>query len=605
MTRRANVLLLAGTFAASVGFLALGGGVFAQPAEDKATAPKADGKTVSTVPVSEVSKRIDAEIAKVWERDGIKPAGASDDAEFLRRVYIDTVGLPPEPAEVEAFLADKSKDKRATLIDKLLADPRYSQHLADNWTNIIVGRGGRRFNGSNHLFAMWMSEQLQAQRPFSDIMYDIVTASGSLSENPAVAPLTVEQPLRVPNIAGNLSKNLTGTQIQCAECHDHPYEEAWTEEVFGGVASFFSPLQLRVNVRMQPVDPTITDDARPVRTGGAGMERLPEDAQNRLRDIAKYSKPVSLDGVPLKTKDRSLWRAAYAKWMVSSENKQTARYIANRFWSFTFGMGLLNPVDDFNSFNEASHPELLEYLGQDLIDNKYDVRRLYRAILNSKTWQLSSKDRPQKAEAWHFASAGVRQLSAEQFFGALVQIAGGDDMARAFRMRSNDPGQAMQRAYERRVRQAEADKENPNAREYESNPEALERYVAWYRKFNDGWYMRRSMAEGFSRLSSDDEMTDVDGFSLTIDQALLVMNGEVTNKLSGTGRGTFIYEVTRASSDNKERVRQVYLRVLARTPSSSELNHMVDYVKGEKDQAKALEDVMFALLASTEFATNH
>lgn len=605
MSRRTCTLLAAAAFLASIGFAALGRGVSAQESPDKTTAPKADGKTVSSVPANEVTRRIDAEIAKVWERDKLKPAAESSDEEFLRRVYIDTIGLPPEPAEVEAFVKDKSKDKRAALIDKLLDDTRFSRHQADLWTNILVGRGGRRNNGSNHLFALWMFEQMESKRPFSEVMYDIVTASGSLSENPAVAPLTLEQPLRVPNIAGNLSKNLTGVQIQCAECHDHPYEEAWTEEVFAGVASFFSPLQLRVNVRSQPVDPSIGDDARPVRAPQGAMDRLPENAQNRMRDIAKYNKPVSLDGVELKTKDRSLWRQAYAKWMVSKDNKQTARYIANRYWSFSFGIGLLNPIDDFNSFNEASHPELLEYLAQDLIDNKYDIRRMYRAMLNSRTWQLSGRQRPAKAESWHFASSATRQLNAEQFFGALVQIAGGDELASAYRLRIGDPAQAMERAAERRARQSEMNKEDPNAREYEQDATALTRYTTWYKKFNDAWYMRRAMAEGFSRLSSDDEMTDVDGFSLTIDQALLVMNGEVTNKLSGTGRGTFIDTVMRGSTDSKERVRQIYLRVLSRSPESAETNRMLDYIKGEKDPARALEDIMFALLASTEFATNH
>ncbi|MCG3183235.1 MAG: hypothetical protein ICCCNLDF_01321 [Planctomycetes bacterium] len=568
--------------------------------------PNPEKTTTAALPEREVSNRIDAEISKVWERDGIKPAPLSTDEEFVRRVYLDTVGVPPTAEEVTAFLADKEKDKRRNLIARLVDDERFGRHLGDLWGNIILGRGGRDYGGSSHLFALWLSERINKGDKFSDVIYDIVTASGSVSENPAVAVYTREVPYKVANSAGTITKNLTGVQVQCAECHDHPYEEAWTEEVFAGVASFWSGVQVRVNNRVQPVDPSVSDDAQNIRPLPPGaMEKLPTDAQNRLREQNKYNKPVTLDGQAIKTQNRKFWRPAMAKWMVSAENKQTARYMANRFWSFAFGSGILNPIDDFNSFNEASHPELLEFLGQDLIDNKYDVKRLFRAILNSRTYQLSSSDRPSKAENWHFASAPVRQLNPEQFFGALIQIAGGGDLARAIRTRGGSVADQLKRRYEGLKKRAEKEPADENMRETYYDEETVNRLLAWYEKFDDSWFVRRTMAQNYAQLSSDDEMVEADSFSLTIDQALLVMNGEVTNGLSGARRGSVVWKLVNETKDDEQRIEKLFLTVLGRKPDSSELRNMKAYVKESKDLNAAYEDLMFALLATTEFATNH
>lgn len=548
----------------------------------------AQPESAEAIPLSDA---IDAEIAAVWKRDNIKPAPASTDEEFLRRAYLDTIGLPPTPDEVRAFLADKSREKRAAVIDRLLDDARFGRHMGDVWANIMLGRGGRDFSGASHLFAVWFAERVNANAGFDDIIYDVVTATGTLSENPAVAPYTRAIPARTADIAGNISRTMTGIQIQCAECHDHPYESAWTEQTFSGVASFFSTVSVRVNPRSQPADPVVADDARPVRIPPGGIENLPPQARERIAELARYSTPVFLDGTPLKTSTRDLWRAAMARWM-TRDNAQTARYVANRFWSFAFGTGLVDPADDFNSFNEASHPELLRVLGQDLIDNGYDIKRLYRAILNSRTWQLSSRDAPAKAERWHFASAPVRRLSPEQFFGALLQAGVGHDIARGYRAREANPLQRLQRMARRGEGRPEVSIDNA----------ALERLTEWYGKLDDGWYLRRSMAQNYTRTSSDDEMTEADGFTMSIDQALAVMNGDITNRITGATRGTMLSELLRSQTDNRQRLDELFLRVLSRYPKATERTAMLNYLR-QNSGAAAWEDIMFALIAGTEFAT--
>ena len=576
-----------------------GSGVFGQ---ESPTAPTEDKTTTAALPEREVSARIDAEIKKVWDRDSIKPAAECSDEEFVRRVYLDTVGAPPTADEVSAFLGDKNKDKRRALIDTLVADPRFGRHMADMWGTILLGRSGRDYGGSSHLFVIWLSERINKGDKFSDVVYDIVTATGSVSENPATAAYTREVPYKVANSAGNTMKNLTGVQLQCAECHDHPYEEAWKQETFTGMASFWMGVQVRVNNRNLPVDPTVEDEAAARALPDSAMARLPAEAQNRQLDLKRYDKPITMDGVALKTANRKLWRPAVAKWMVADENKQTARYMANRFWSFAFGIGIHNPIDDFNSFNEASHPELLEFLGQDLIDNDYDIKRLYRSILNSHTYQLSSKDAP-KAEGWHFASAPVRQLNPEQFFGALLEVAGGGELAKVLRSRNGTVAQQIKRRYE--ATQKKMQKGGDNGRDYDFNEETMNRITGWYERMDDNWYMRRNLAMDYARVGNDDEMIEQDGFSLTIDQALLVMNGDVTAALSGATRGSVVWKLVNETKTDDARIERLYLTVLGRKPDSSEQRTMKAYVKDSKNATEAYEDMMFALLASTEFATNH
>lgn len=598
---RAKLLATGVMFFGAVSF-----GVAAAQEKPPEAAPDKTTEAQPTRPVTEkdLSAAIDREIAKVYARDKVTPAGQSSDEEFVRRVYFDLTGLPPTRDEAVAFIDSKEKNKREALINKLLDDKRFGEHMGDLWSNILMGRGGDGARGGgNTLLAVWLAERFNANARFSDLIYDMVTAQGRQSVNPAVALYTRERPFNIANTAGMLTKNLSGIQIQCAECHDHPYEDDWKQTTFQGVASFFSPVQQRVNLRILPVDPEVADDSREVRLPQGVAENAPAELRQALDQRSKYGKPVTLDGKPVTIPGRDFWRPFLAKWMISKDNKQTARYTANRFWAFAFGIGLHNPVDDFNSFNSPSHPELLDLLAQDMIDNRYDVKRLYRAMLSSKTYQLSSKGGPAKAEDWHFASAASRQLTAEQFFGALVTVSGASDLARAFRGRTGSPATQVRRQVEQRMKQME--RENPNQRDYDFDEEALKRYEAWYDKMSDLWFLRRTMAAGFSSQSSDDEMTDADGFTLTIDQALAVMNGDITNCIAGSGRGTIAAELVQKVKGEDARIETLYLTVLSRRPTSSETSRLKKYLSEQKDVTAAYEDILFALLAGSEFATNH
>jgi hypothetical protein len=557
----------------------------------------------------ELTAAIDRKLSAVWERDGVTPAPRSSDEEFLRRVYLDTTGMPPTYDEAISFLNDDSPGKRDRLIDALVADRRFAEHVADQWVNVFTGR--RTQDNADLILGAWMAQQIQLGRGFDDIMYDIITAEGLMSENPAVGYYTGKREFRTADIAGEAAKHFTGVQIQCAQCHDHPYEDTWTEQEFNGVGSFFAAVQVRRRGDTRPRQGEVTD---------RGVSRLdPSVVQRRLATIKddmqrervyeqlRYRAPKYLLGNELRVDDARLWRKAWAKWVISDQNVQTQRYVANRFWSFLFGMGIVNPVDDFNSINEPSHPELLDLLASDMREHGYDVRRFYRAALKTRAWQASSSGASRgdnRAERWYFAEYPVRQLSPEQFFGALIAVAGHSESAgRRVRTRNNP--------YERERKQGEAYKKREdegklpkNRRRVEYDLEAADKLAALVDSMSPEWYARRSASRQYARISSDDEMNESDGFSMTIDQALMQMNGRVTGDLSTHGRQSLLTHIFNASRDADARLERMFLIVLSRRPTAAESERYKKFL-AESGERAGWEDALFSLLLTTEFATNH
>jgi hypothetical protein len=335
------------------------------------------------------------------------------------------------------------------------------------------------------------------------------------------------------------------------------------------------------------------------------LAKLPEDRKQEFLDKIKFSQPKYLLGDTLKTDDATLWRSAWAKWVISKGNTQTRRYMVNRVWSFLFGSGLHNPVDDFNSFNAPTHPELLEALAADFAENGFSTKRVMRAILNSRTWQRAaagaSRADGKPVEAWHFAQYPVRQLTPEQFFGALLTITPEGDGARRPGKGKDNPYTRMINEGEKYDQRAKDGKLTERDKKLTYDYDALRKLETLYDAVPGDWAARRRMSAGFSRATSDDEMTESDAFNLTIDQALFVMNGEMTNKMSDLDKGGFMGKVLAGAKDDAARVRVLYLSVLSRLPSEAESSRVLQYAKS----SDGWEDVFYALLMTTEFATNH
>jgi hypothetical protein len=324
-------------------------------------------------------------------------------------------------------------------------------------------------------------------------------------------------------------------------------------------------------------------------------DKLRPDQQAQVDQYINYVRPVTLDGKQVSTRNPGAWRTELANWMTG--RAQTRRYVVNRLWSIAFGSGLVNPVDDFNPLNDASHPVLLDKLAADFGDHKWSIKRLYRAILNSRAWQLSSKQADPRAEQWHFASYPVRPMNAEQFLASLLRLLDEDNVRQLVRA-SRDNG--IEQAKTQLKRQAEA---QPDAYTYDHV--TLGRYGDQFKAIDDRWFLARWAAGRYTSLSQDDEMTQGENFSMSINQALAVMNGQFTNSLAGSGRDSLLERISRSFHGYKDRVEALYLTVLARRPTEAEHKRLTTYFRDAESPTEAAEDLLYALLMTTEFATNH
>jgi hypothetical protein len=558
-----------------------------------------------------LTELIDHSFAEVWKRDGISPSKASSDEEFLRRVYLDVAGELPTRAEAAAFFNDTRADKRARLIEQLLADKRFGQHLADQWTVILAKRGqDAGFNSARDLLAVWLAEQFNQNVGFGEITQQLITAKGHLSDNPAAAyyVLMGEPRPSTADMAGLTLKHFSGVQIQCAQCHKHPYDEKLTQEVFGGVASFFNATDIKYDYTVLPLDPRIVDEPTPPKRALEGYlkgKNVDAEVRNRIEEMMRYTQPQLPDDKPVKARDVETWRPMVASWLTSRRNETVRQYLANRFWSFLLGNAFVTPVDDFNSFNKAALPELLAALGKDFQQSGYDVKRFYRGVLNSRVYQLSSTGAPRNAQPWHFASYPVRQVSPEVFFANFFVLIGGDAFIRSFERQTTSAIDKL-RAYAEFIEAQKA--KDPKGEYPKFNRPVLEKYERLIKPMDAKWQIRRGLASKYATLTADDEMNEAEGFSLTIDQALEVMNGDVTRRIGGSLNGTLLFELFEETKDDAERVRQLYLAVLTRQPSERELKRALDFISTERKtrkDAQIYEDVFFALVSTTEFATNH
>jgi hypothetical protein len=375
------------------------------------------------------------------------------------------------------------------------------------------------------------------------------------------------------------------------------------------MASFFTGIEIKADFYTQPVDPSVQTKPVPPHKlieAYAKSPNLPPEALNRVNDLLNYDQPQLLGDRPVKTRDTKMWRKIYATWLTSKKNKTALQYQVNRFWSFLFGIGLLNPVDDFNSLNEASHPELLAKLGNWFASQGRSVKSLYRGILNTRVYQLGGKSDP-KAERWHFACAAPRQLTPEQFFGALFELRDGDSLLKPFARKTVSQYDRLRQF--KTFRELQKGKGGDMKNQTKFDEELLKKYEGWIARMGTEWRVRRGLAQQYSALGSDDERMTSETFTLSIDQALSILNGEVTRRLSDSRNGSLVYSIMRDFKKTGDRIEGLYLAVLSRRPTLVErtrtLKYFADLKQAGTPEQLGFEDLFYALVSTTEFATNH
>lgn len=355
---------------------------------------------------------IDEIVRDEWHKVGVRPAPLCDDATFLRRVSLDLTGTLPSPEAARAFVASSEPEKRARLIDDLLARPEYVDFWSLRWSDLL--RAHRRTLGEKGLasFRGWLKDAIRENRPADALVRELLTARGNLYTSGPVAFYFVDQTPQ--DLAETTAQVFLGVRLQCARCHHHPFEK-WSQENYFELAAFFARVVRK-------------DTKESGQYGGAQAVLLDETAVLTHPKSGAAMSPRVLAETQPAASDAEDPRGALADWITSPDNPYFSRNLANRYWGYLFGRGIVHPIDDLRETNPPAHPRLLDALARELVNSKFDLKHLLRTICNSRVYQLAAELEPTRDADGAFLTHHVlRQLPAEVLLDAVNQVAGADE----------------------------------------------------------------------------------------------------------------------------------------------------------------------------------
>ncbi len=504
---------------------------------------------------------IDTDVKAAWQREKITPAKPSTDAEFLRRVSLDLVGVIPTHEEAVAFLDSKEADRREQLIEKLIADPRFARHQGDVWDLLLFGRNPPGYETYRRPgFQAWLVSRFEKNIPFDEWARELLKAEGTSADNSA---MYFAQWRNAPEDAIEaVSQTFLGVQLQCARCHDHPFEE-WRQRDFYGMAAFLARLDV-VTVAQKGNQPVFAIGERntgDVRFTGPVKDAKPGDKGEAIKprflhgdELAEPTPPkdakeerFAANKMPPKPKFSR--KDALAEWITKPDNPYFARAVANRVWAQYMGRGIVHPVDNMSASNKPSHPALLDALTKELVSHKFDLKWFIRELVNSKTYQLSGLGTGEPMPEW-FQHARSRPLSAEELAESW-QVATGYLTAESTS-----------------TKKPETDRFRPLLRDY--------------------------MIQFFGNPN-----TGTGDFQGGLREHLYLNNGPLGSMI-GVKNGLAEY-VGDAKKPTAERVERLFLATLNRRPAPEETKKFAAYL----DEKNSASDAVWVLITCSEFRFNH
>ncbi len=509
-----------------------------RPATDPSSSPAQDPASLDA---------LDAAIAAHWQLAGVTPTEPADDAEYLRRVSLDLVGRIPSADEVQRFTADDRSDKRAALVDDLLARDEFADHWADVLAETLLGGAVQDRPRLRDGLHTWLQTQLHDGEGWDDITTQMLTAQGEVQlEGPAAFMVVHGRKNQVEALTGQTARVFLGLQLQCAQCHDDP-DDRFTQEQFYGLAAYYA----RTRSRFKKVDgvrvPSIVDKPR-------GEMRMPTE-QDAPGDRSGPRVAPAFPALAAELSDDESRRQTLARGIVDSP--LFAKAAANHAWARMTGRGIVEPWDDLGGLEGAEHPALLEQLATELREHDHDLRWLLRRIALSSAYQRSSRGPSEGAVAREhaFAQAALRPMTSPQLLRSLLVATGLDDVqGRAFR------------------------------REVQTR--------------------RNKLRKEYELVFDDDEMASTDAMSGNVPQALLLLNGELTNQGVAASHGA-LAQLLDEHTEPDARIDALFVRVYGRPATDSRRAELAAFLDQRGHAPAAYEDLMHAMLVSSEFLTVH
>ena len=486
---------------------------------------------------------IDTHVNNKLKKLKIQAAGLCTDADFLRRASLDLTGLPATADQTRAFIADArdSRTKRSAMIEELLASPAYVDHWTLKWSDLLLSN--RKFINEQGVWAFrnWIREGVATNKRYNDFVYDLMTASGSTLENP---PANYYRIAREPReVMENMTQVFVGTRFVCAQCHDHPFEK-WTQTQYYQLSSFFGGVGRKGG--KNGTEEMIYDMRTPALVTHVGTGQ----------PVAAVF-PFQLEGVDLSS---DVPRVKLAQWLTAKENPYFAKSLANRYWSYLNGKGIIDPVDDIRLSNPASNPELLDALTSDFVASGFDLKQLLRTIANSHTYQRTFvTDQWNEDDDTNYSHATPRRLAAESLFDAIMTATGSP---------TNLPGV-------------------PSGFHASQLPDASGA-VAFLDMFGRAPRESPCECERSSEVSLAQTLTLING--PTISEAIVHPQGLIAKQLA-------------AKAEPTKMVEEIYLSVFNRMPTDAERQQGEKYL-ADNGLAEGAQDLMWALINSPAFLFN-
>ncbi|MEZ6088357.1 MAG: DUF1553 domain-containing protein [Pirellulaceae bacterium] len=504
---------------------------------------------------AEVQDRVDEILDDLWQRENLEPVQRASDVQLLRRAYLDLAGRTPSVTEVRAYLNDTRDDRYPALVERLLDSPDHASQMAAVWRSFLIPEGvDLEAFGGREAFEKWLSERFAANEPYDQTVRALLLAEGRLSQS---GPLLFYSALKLDadQLAARTSRVFLGMRLECAQCHDHPFEP-WSQKDFWSYAAFFARIS-RPKAALENVSTVMR-----VQDVERGEVMLPES-----EDVIepRFLGQSAAENHPLDADNQSPRRQRLARWLTGADNPYFARATVNRVWSHLFGRGIVDPVDDFGENNQPVSPELLDTLASQFIDSGFDLKTLIRTIALSQAYQLSSSssregDSPEDVarRLKMFAQMNVKTLTAEQLYDCI----------------------------------AVATLLGPQP---ESNtPYALSRF---------GNSEREQFLQQFAAPS-----TSRSEYLAGIPQALMLMNGTLIAQATGEASSGLIQSLDAPFFTDQQRIEVLFMATLSRPARPDELDLMKEFLPSSATDAQrraGLADLLWALVNSSEFTLNH
>ena len=498
---------------------------------------------------------IDEYFAQQWQDVGVSPAVRADEPLVLRRLALSLMGTLPSLEEMRQFENDQAPDRleRWTLL--YLQDKRFADYFAERLARSFVGvEGGAFVVFRRDRFVAWLSEQLRENTPYDQIVRDMVASEGLWTGEPAsnfITSAVAEDTLDRNKLAARSARAFLGQSIDCAQCHDHPFNEELTQADFAGLAGQFG----RVEVAALGVHEMAMD--QPVARKKKKME-ADEDEEETEEPIPDPAVPFGEDWLPAD----GTTREQFAAWLTHANNRRFERAITNRVWGLMFGRPYITPVDDMPDPPPADEPDLLDLLGADFRTNGYDLRHLIQTIAASQPFRLDSAHATEDADEFEaieesWAVFPLTRLRPEQVIGSIIQ--------------------------------------STWVQTVDQNSHLLVRFMR-FTKEND-----------FVNEYGDLGDQELDEHTGTIPQALLRMNSEVTRDAIKTDLMTATTRIAGMCRDDNEAIDTAYLVCFSRNPTDQERDHFLEQLSGanKNERGRVVEDMFWSLLNSPEFSWNH